>query len=182
MSYTSLTSAVKSCDVNVGYSTRLQSDRFLNPNLAVCPTWQGYDSAGRKVCADSYKVQGQQAGGCFSAEDRVLVEIGHRPRYFEYITLDAKGLKGTPAYMNTMQYANEKLNQKELSDSLKYTGQFGTATSGDFDAQLTTSCGYYPKNQAQAQLAQARRQAASLQEGYKSNQYRRASGFGCRAR
>ena len=39
--------ALRTCKVNTGWANRLESDRFQNPNLMVCPTWNGMDNAGR---------------------------------------------------------------------------------------------------------------------------------------
>lgn len=66
-----LESALRTCKVDTGYSSRIQSDRFLNPRNLVCPVWNGLDTAGRLACADSFKTKRE---GCNSAEDRVGVE------------------------------------------------------------------------------------------------------------
>lgn len=87
----SLQASIRTCDVDAGEASRIESDRFLNPNNALCPAWNGFDSAGRLICQDSFVTK---APGCNSAADRVDVENSLRPQYFEYITLDAQGLQG----------------------------------------------------------------------------------------
>lgn len=88
----SLNSSILTCKVDTANAARLDTDRFLNPSEMVCPVWSGYDSTGRKVCPDSYLTK---KAGCHSASDRVIVENDLRPKYSQYVTLDASGLEGT---------------------------------------------------------------------------------------
>jgi hypothetical protein len=97
----SLQSALQTCKVNTGWANRIQSDRFENPHLMVCPTWQGRDLAGRQVTADSFYTK---SAGCNSAEDRVVVENNLRPEYSDYITLDTAGYKGDLYGEDTMTH------------------------------------------------------------------------------
>ncbi len=83
MSYTSLESSIRTCKVDTGNSSRILSDRFLNPKNLVCPVWNGLDSAGRVACPDSFYTKRE---GCNSAEDRIAVENAQRPQYFQYIS------------------------------------------------------------------------------------------------
>lgn len=85
----SLQGSVRTCKVDQGWANKVQSDRFENPNLLVCPIWDGMDQYGRYVNPDSFYTK---APGCSSAEDRVYVENDQRPKYFEYVTLDAAGI------------------------------------------------------------------------------------------
>ncbi|MHA2037196.1 MAG: hypothetical protein ACW98X_12220, partial [Promethearchaeota archaeon] len=78
----SLQSAIRTCDVNVAWANRIESDRFLNPSNMLCPIWSGVDSTGREVCVDSFKTK---RAGCNSALDRVDVENNLRPQYSEYV-------------------------------------------------------------------------------------------------
>ena len=79
-----LESAIRTCKVDTGYSSRIQSDRFLNPRNLVCPVWNGLDTAGRLACANSFRTKRE---GCNSAQDRVGVENSvHRPQYMAYIS------------------------------------------------------------------------------------------------
>jgi hypothetical protein len=84
MSFPSLQKSVRSCKVDPSWAIRIQTDRFMNPNIMVCPIWNGMDVTGRYVCPDTFYTKN---AGCNSAEDRVLVENDQRPRYTEYITL-----------------------------------------------------------------------------------------------
>ena len=79
-----LESAIRTCKVDPAYSSRIQSDRFLNPKNMVCPVWNGLDTAGRLACANSFNTKRE---GCNSAEDRVMVENVQRPQYMQYISM-----------------------------------------------------------------------------------------------
>jgi hypothetical protein len=83
-----LESALRTCKVDTAYQQKIQSDRFLNPRNAVCPVWNGLDTAGRVACKDSFNTKRE---GCNSALDRVGVENVLRPQYMQYIssTLEA---------------------------------------------------------------------------------------------
>lgn len=85
----SLQGSVRTCKVDQAWANKVQSDRFENPNLLLCPIWDGQDMYGRYVNPDSFYTK---APGCASAEDRVFVENDQRPKYFEYVSLDAAGL------------------------------------------------------------------------------------------
>jgi hypothetical protein len=90
MSSLSLNAALRVCKVDTAYADKINSDRFLNPNNMLCPLWNGMDSAGRPVAPDSFMTK---TAGCNSALDRVMVENDvFRPRYTEYITLNASGI------------------------------------------------------------------------------------------
>jgi len=90
MSPLSLEKNIRTCKVNTGWANRNQSDRFQDPNLMVCPTWNHMDNTGRLVCANSFYTK---RAGCNSALDRVAVENSvSRPQYMEYIQLNAAGI------------------------------------------------------------------------------------------
>ena len=120
-SYPSLEGALRTCKVDTGWAARIQSDRFENPNLMVCPTWNGRDLAGRPVCADSFYTK---RAGCNSALDRVDVENTLRPQYMEYINLDAAGFDAN-IYQNNMAYQEAGLQTKNLENFKRLTGSFG---------------------------------------------------------
>lgn len=107
MSTLSLKSAIKSCTTNQSLASKDHSDRFFNPNIMVCPVWNGLDSAGRPACPDSVMTKSR---GCNSAQDRVLVENGARPSYMTYINTLSSG------------DANDHYH-------LAQSGQFGLATN-----------------------------------------------------
>jgi hypothetical protein len=118
----SILGAVKTCTLDTAWADKIQSDRFFNPNLMVCPTWQGVDNLGREVCPDSFYTKD---AGCNSALDRVAIENEvSRPYYFEYIAQSAAGLR------NDIYSANpESLNNG-------YPGNFATAEVNASTANL----------------------------------------------
>ena len=40
----SLEASTRTCKVDTASAARIESDRFLNPNLVVCPVWNGFRS------------------------------------------------------------------------------------------------------------------------------------------
>lgn len=104
MSNLSLTSSVRTCRVDTGEAARIASDRFLNPSNMVCVGWDGYNSKGQSVCADSFNTK---SAGCNSAQDRVDVESFLRPDYSAYINLNTKGIDG-PGFNNQWKSSNYK--------------------------------------------------------------------------
>lgn len=165
----SLESAIRTCKVDTAYANKVESDRFLNPEMMVCPIWNGVDSTGRKVCPDSFMTK---RAGCNSAEDRVVVENNQRPQYMEYINLSANGIDGG-IYGNTMSWNEEGQRRKELKDVNNITGNFGK----QFGASVYPACGYYPYKQALAQEAESRRKVQAEEEGFYANRSRQRSGF-----
>ena len=122
----SINGSIRTCKVDTGYANRLQSDRFFNPNMQVCPVWNGTDTVGRPVCPDSFYTK---SAGCNSAEDRVLVENYLRPDYSAYITFNPQGISGeTDMNISDMQCA--VANNRE---GFSQTGHFGGLPSiGNF--------------------------------------------------
>jgi hypothetical protein len=116
MSSISLESAIRTCKVDTAWANRVQSDRFLNPENMICPTWTGLDFTGRTVCNHSFM---HEKAGCNSADDRVEIENQLRPDYISYLNLDAKGIDGDI-----------------YKESLQHTGQYGT----DFQRHLVGKC------------------------------------------
>ena len=181
----SLESALRTCKVNTAWATRIESDRFFNPNNLVCPIWNGMDGTGREVCRDSYY---SKSAGCNSATDRVNVENNvSRPQYMEYITLSANGIAGD-IYGQTDTYKNSQLRHRELDDINKITGNFGK----QFGSAIQTTCGYhsYTKHDdhhgsgqphgghgSVAQNHQNAREAHSMGMAYNAQRNRSQSGF-----
>lgn len=123
----SLDSAIRTCKVNVGWATREESDRFLNPNNMMCPLWNGIDSTGRQVCPDSFVTKSR---GCNSATDRVVVENNvSRPQYMEYITLNAAGVNGN-IYGSVELGAQVGMNQAINNAIYNNTAHFGGVING----------------------------------------------------
>ena len=129
----SLESALRTCKVDTAWASRIESDRFLNPNNMVCPVWNGMDTAGREVCQDSFNTK---RGGCNSATDRVEVENNvSRPQYMEYITLSANGIAGN-IYGTPKDVYDRDADMKSRSN---ISGNFGL----QFGSNIQTSCGGY---------------------------------------
>ena len=82
---------------------RIQSDRFENPAIMVCPVWNQVDLSGRPVNADSFMTK---TAGCNNPGDRVVVENYLRPDYSEYVNLNPMGYRA-PLY-NSKQYGSFK--------------------------------------------------------------------------
>lgn len=178
----SLEGSLRTCKVDPGWASRIQSDRFENPNLMVCPVWSGFDNAGRPVCADSYYTK---EAGCNTPMDRVVVENALRPQYMEYINLDAEGFRANiykdPRSCNdpnNMFCYDSGIRTEGLDQLPTITGHFGYTPNG---SQIAPRCDSYPYNVAQQQeanVAQASRQAQAVQHGFQSHQNRTASGMG----
>ena len=162
----SLQGSVRTCKVDQGWANKVQSDRFENPNLLVCPIWDGMDQYGRYVNPDSFYTK---APGCSSAEDRVYVENDQRPKYFEYVTLDAAGIQGTD-YMTTFGSA---IQRKALDDIGMVTGRVGLQNQ----ANVKVSCPYNAYNDAQAQLNRLQRGLDMDRATYLAAQNQRNSGM-----
>jgi len=176
MSNLSLQASIRTCKVDPGWANKIESDRFFNPNLMMCPVWNGRDLTGRKVCPDSFYTKRE---GCNSAEDRITVENSLRPQYMEYITLDAAGIQG--AFDSTGPYSGDRtrdgfpMNSQTRTQSrqefLDHTGNFGL----DFNS-VYPGCAAMPYARSMAMSSQGNRQNQMLKEGYHSNQMRNDSG------
>ena len=167
----SLNGALRTCKVNTGWANRLESDRFQNPNLMVCPTWNGMDNAGRPVTADSFNTKRR---GCNSADDRVAVENNLRPQYMEYISLDASGITA-PLYGSTnMLTSDANIQRRTIQDVDTITGRFGNSS---YPNKMQSTCAIYAMNQGLAQEATEKRVLAQLQNGMMSNNQRQNAGM-----
>jgi hypothetical protein len=128
----SLQGSIRTCKVDPGWASRVESDRFLNPELALCPVWTGVDNLGRPVAPYSFYTKN---AGCNSSSDLVTIENDQRPRYVEYVTLDARG------YLN--EQTNELTDKEEvrsatISDIRKIAGNPGLG----FGSKVYPSCSY----------------------------------------
>jgi hypothetical protein len=167
MSNLSLQASIRTCQVQTGEATRIESDRFLNPMNMVCPIWGNQDLVGRNVCADSFYTK---SAGCNSATDRVYVENDLRPQYMEYINLNAAGIG--LGYSDNMNYTDAGEANTFLKDRNKYTGNFGS----QFQANVVPTCGLNSYDRAMQETAQANRSAQNAQAEYFSNQQRIRAG------
>lgn len=168
----SLEKSVRTCSVNVGESNRIQSDRFLNSANLVCVPWNGLNNKGQEVSPDS---QWTKTPGCDSAEDRVMVENEQRPKYFNYVTLGAQGVNGdlygrSATDSNFVNAVGREVFNKSR-DNL--TGNFGTQWGANV---YNSGCSVNAYEKAQAQLAQAQRAQAFLQNGYQANRAQTMAG------
>lgn len=167
MANISLEGSIRTCKVDTGWSQRLQSDRFLNSNLMVCPPWNGVDTSGRPVCWDSFKTK---SAGCNSASDRVIVENGLRPQYIEYVNLNAAGIRGGPECGQEQVNPDTVCHKNALDATHNQTGQFGLQTG--FSQNIfpnCMSCQKYPSQRAYGEVGQG-----GGREGYKNLRNRRA--------
>ena len=147
----SLEKSIRTCKVRTGYAANLESDRFENANIMVCPVFGGQDLSGRPVCVDSFYTK---TAGCNSPMDRVTVENSLRPQYVEYVNLNASGITA-PLYGSlNMHTSNEMVQNKELYRVGRVTGSFG----GQVAASSQSSCPLAPQVQAQAQINAGRRE------------------------
>ena len=167
----SLEGSIRTCKIDTGYADRVYSDRFLNPNNMICSIWNGYDSAGRPACPDSFMTKQM---GCNSAEDRVFVENYQRPRYMEYVNLSPGGIYGDfygkPANMNQW---DEMKAVGDLRAINSLTGNFGL----QYGANVYPSCGVNQYARAMAQTQEASRNCSAMNNGYNACAMRAKSGM-----
>lgn len=174
MSPLSLEKNIRTCKVNTGWANRNQSDRFQDPNLMVCPTWNHMDNTGRLVCANSFYTK---RAGCNSPLDRVAVEnTVSRPQYAEYIQLNAAGIKGplmtqpvgVPLGMSVDGVSVENYNSAAVNsqvgtddhyENYQYTGSW----NGNTMATTIGSCPQRAYAQGMAQVASEQRQNNMIQ-------------------
>ena len=168
MSSLSLDASIRTCKVETGQASRIQSDRFQNPNQMICTPWNGYNSKGQSVCADSFYTK---RAGCNSALDRVTVESALRPQYSDYITLNTAGIQGDIYGNKTAMAESQSANAWDNSRD-KLTGNFGN----QWRATNYQSCSVNAYEKAMNQ--QANRQASYANNSYQQNQYRQAGGNG----
>ena len=187
----SLNGSLRTCKVEQGWASRIQSARFQDAEQMMCPNWQGQDNLGRFVHPDSFYTKVE---GCSLPMDRVLVENYLRPMYMTYINLDASGYKAdlygnegcTPADTATnMECYEADLRSNQLNQYHKISGNFGLNPSG---ANLTIRCptntytlgqAQY-NNQFQAELSQVERESQSSNITFEG--YQRAQQAGCAPR
>jgi len=171
----SLDASIRTCKIDPAYAAKVQSDRFLNPSNMVCPIWNGYDSAGRPVCSDSFATKN---AGCNSAEDRVFVENYQRPQYVEYVNLSSGGIEGEmyggsePKYM-TMPEQDKIKAHDNLRAVNSMTGNFGK----QFGSNVFPNCGVHQYTRAMAQDAEYLRKQSAFNNAYNSNYMKTTSGM-----
>lgn len=129
-----MNSSIRSCRIDTGWADRVASDRFLNPNLVLAPSWSGFDTAGRPAHQDS--VNTKTAGGN-SPLDRVFVENYLRPKYVEYVNLSAGGIEGAIYGDNRPNTVLGRDTHRAIYD---VTGNF----NNDYNSDIRPRCGIYP--------------------------------------
>lgn len=146
MAYISLEKSIRTCKVDTSWANKLESDRFLNPNLMMCPSWNGVDTTGRVVCPDSYYTK---RAGCNSALDRVLTENAQRPQYIEYVNLNAAGIRGGQQCEKFGINPDTECHKKVIDNVYQQAGQFGYVTGYSQNIMPNCmSCQTYPENRA----------------------------------
>jgi len=135
MAHVSLYKNIRSCKPDPAWASKLQSDRFLNPDVMVCPVWNGLDTTARQVCEHSFKTKRE---GCDSALDRVEIENNvSRPQYIQYVTLNAEGIRGGQQCEGyNLVNADTVCHTEAIKTARAQTGQFGN----DFTRHTTTNC------------------------------------------
>ena len=164
----SLEKNIRTCKVNTGWAPRNQSDRFQDPSLMVCPTWNHMDNAGRHVCANSFYTK---RAGCNSALDRVVVEDNLRPQYMEYVQLNALGIAGQHTtepfgvpMSNGQQNCNTAaVNSQVRTDTFKEDYQQTGAWNNNIYSTTTANCPTRAYAQAMGELAGQARQNSMAQ-------------------
>ena len=188
MSPLSLEKNIRTCKVNTGWANRNQSDRFQDPNLMVCPTWNHMDNAGRLVCANSFYTK---RAGCNSAMDRVAVEnTVTRPQYMEYIQLNADGIQGPTTLMaggvaTGLEIAGQQLenyNAGAINSSIGTESHYENFNqTGNWNNNtISTTIGSCPQRayaSGMRQIAQAQRQNAMIQAGVNNANFQSAAGL-----
>jgi hypothetical protein len=165
MSSLSLNASVRTCKVDSGQATRIQSDRFQNPGNMVCIPWNGINNKGQVVSPDSFYTK---MAGCNSATDRVSVENALRPQYSDYINQNMAGIQGDIYGGNTNSQQDTRI-ATDFSDSRnKITGNFGN----QWQSSNYSTCGLNAYENGMASLSQANRQASYSNQAYLSNQSR----------
>ena len=169
----SLEKNIRTCKVNTGWANRNQSDRFQDPNLMVCPTWNHMDNAGRLICANSFYTK---RAGCNSALDRVGVENQLRPQYMEYINLSAAGIGGgslmepfgVPLGQEIGKQHLKNFNSAAVGSQVGTNGQYENyqhtgSWNGNTQATTIASCPQRAYTQGMALIAAEARQNSMIQ-------------------
>jgi hypothetical protein len=169
MANISLLGSIQTCKVDTGWANKIQSARFQDPALMICPPPTGYNHKGQKVCKFSFN---DNIEGCKDPSERVVIENDLRPKYMEYITLNAQGFDSNTMYANNMDWVNSVARTNALNKIDTNNPHFGV----QFSANVYPRCSeQYP--QAMAQQGYNNRMSQQLSEGYRSNQYRHVSGM-----
>lgn len=180
MTSLSLQKSIQGCKVITDWANRQQSDRFLNSDNLMCPLWNGLDLTGRPVCPDSYVTK---TAGCSNPLDRVMVENEQRPKYFQYLTLNAAGLEGgaTGGTGGRENYINKNGNDQGVANRNSMLNNAATSTPS-YGQQLQADLGYggcsvNSYERAMASNNEGYRYKQAAQHGYQGAQRRQWAGM-----
>ena len=165
----SLLGSINGCKVDSGWANRIQSARFQDPSAMLCPTWNGFNNVGQRVCPDSFFTK---RAGCNSAIDRIAVENNLRPQYAEYINLDAQGIQSNSMYADNMNWVNVGRNNASVAAANKNGPNFGL----DFGADTIVPC-HNQYSDAMAQMSGQKRASQYAAANYNGNNARQCAGM-----
>ena len=167
----SIEGSIRTCKVNTGNASKIQTDRMFNPENMVCIPWNGFNNKGQEVCPDSWWTK---TPGCNSAGDRVTVETDLRPDYAAYINLNMQGLQGD-IYEGSNPFVKEAASDAEKWDESRsdISGGFG---STQWNSTNIPTCGLYSYERAMAQQSQSNRNTQNANLGYAAAVNRRNAG------
>ena len=138
---TSVTSSIRSCRINQGQATMVQSDRYNNPRSKVCPVWNGIDNTGRPVSENSMNIK---SAGCSDPTDRIAIENENRPQYSLIITAN-KDITSSSSANSAGTTAAKKIPYasiiaaNDLKKSTTNVGSYGMQAVSN----VASSCGAY---------------------------------------
>ncbi len=173
MTSLSLQKSIQGCKVVTDWAPRIQSDRFLNSNNLICPAWNGFDLVGRSVCPDSFQTKVE---GCNDPLDRVMVENEQRPKYFQYLTLNANGLEGGGDPLLSRQPNNTNMDRRSnmIRNLERNTPQYGSNLNSLIN---TGGCSVNSYERSVANENQNNRYDQAVQHKYSSQNNRHDSGM-----
>jgi hypothetical protein len=168
----SLTGSVRTCKIDPAYASKIQSDRFLNSNNLICPTWHGFENAGRQ--AHPYTFNSKTAG-CNSSEDRVFIENIQRPQYVEYVNLNNNGIEGDLGGKN-VDYTQTQWSQMKRNETLYGNPQANYGVQ--YASHLHPNCGLYQYAKGMQANSELNRQAAFIKHASTNDKFRNMAGNG----
>lgn len=148
----SLTKSIRTCSVDPGWASRSQSARFQNPELMVCPVWNGMNNLGQVVQPDTFMTK---SAGCSNPMDRIEVENSLRPQYAEFINLDAAGIESSSPCATKASWVDAGRQQAAVD----VAGETGPDFGLGFNGHVRTSCNDDTYATSLAQRAMPRRGA-----------------------
>jgi hypothetical protein len=127
MSNVSLTANLLTDKVSTGAAAQSFTYRIQDPSAQMCPVWNGQDLSGRPACEYSFYTK---RAGCNSSLDRITVENFLRPKYTNYVTINAAGISGYNGQENfvpsdNLSRDNEAIGMANRNVAQSRTGKFG---------------------------------------------------------